>query len=148
MKLLQRILTDARVIAVSDERDTGEGFWIYLRSGFITSTTETGSIHEDTLAKAYAALRSTVSAVPVPEPEPVLHRVTLKQVNAALRAAGIEGELIREADYHYFWGDSFGFLISTCVYTCQTGTYTVKQWLEIAQELIAHAGGDQRGAQS
>lgn len=46
------------VADTSDERDTGEGVWVYLKAGWICRDTETGSIHERTWSKALACLRS------------------------------------------------------------------------------------------
>lgn len=34
---------------VSDERESGDGYWVYLNPGLINTLTETHMVHEDTL---------------------------------------------------------------------------------------------------
>lgn len=43
------ILADPRVQYISDERATGEGIWIYLKTDFVNTFLECSMIHERTL---------------------------------------------------------------------------------------------------
>lgn len=45
------------VTDISDERGFGDGVWIYLADGWTCRNSDTGSIHEDTIAEALACLK-------------------------------------------------------------------------------------------
>lgn len=59
---------------------------------------------------------------------------TIKQVNAALRKASIDAELVRGDGYHYFVGPDVEYAFGTVVCTLYTSHLTVEQWLELATE--------------
>ena len=42
---------------ISDERDRGDGIWVYLHDGWISDMLETSTIHEDTWAECIALLK-------------------------------------------------------------------------------------------
>jgi hypothetical protein len=42
---------------ISDERANGDGFWIYLKNGWVCSNSECNAVSEDTLEEAVACLR-------------------------------------------------------------------------------------------
>lgn len=46
---------------VSDERNCGDGYWIYLKPGFI-SNLECGIVHEHSIKKCVAELKAAVDA--------------------------------------------------------------------------------------
>ncbi len=46
MKIIERIKSDLRVAEVSDERELGDGFWVYLKSGWNNGSAEEHIIHE------------------------------------------------------------------------------------------------------
>lgn len=56
-KVLSAILNDPRVKTVSDERSDGGGVWVYLKPGYVSRSTDTGSIHEDSWSAAHRVLR-------------------------------------------------------------------------------------------
>lgn len=45
---------------VSDERSNGDGYWIYLKPGWIDTMFEVHMVHEDTLAECADQLRNSV----------------------------------------------------------------------------------------
>lgn len=47
------------ISSTSDERKCGDGFWIYLKDGYI-SNLECGTIHEWTIADCIAELKAAV----------------------------------------------------------------------------------------
>ena len=55
---LSAIARHPLVESVSDERGFGDGVWVYLKNGFLNEATDTGSIHEDTVAEILPLLRS------------------------------------------------------------------------------------------
>lgn len=59
-KSLARIAKDARVTDVSDETADGQGYWIYLRAGWINPALETHLIHEYTLRECEKQLRGLI----------------------------------------------------------------------------------------
>lgn len=46
---------------VEDDRINNNGWWIYLKDGYITTTTDCHTIHEDTWKQAYDALKNTIT---------------------------------------------------------------------------------------
>lgn len=57
-EIIKKILKDPRVQEISDERGMDDGFWIYLKSGWIDPIgSEAHHIHEDTPAEAYKYLK-------------------------------------------------------------------------------------------
>lgn len=46
---------------VSDERDNGDGYWVYLKSGWINTMHEVHMVHEDTLGECAEQLRHSVA---------------------------------------------------------------------------------------
>jgi len=53
---------------VSDERRDGNGYWVYLRAPFITTTSDSHTIHEETVAEVRKVFRED-TAVSVVEAE-------------------------------------------------------------------------------
>jgi hypothetical protein len=45
---------------VSDERDNEDGYWVYLKSGWINKLHEVHMVHEDTLAECADQLKNFV----------------------------------------------------------------------------------------
>lgn len=62
MKTLDRIKADPRVREVSDERGMGDGIWIYLKDGFVNSSTECSMVHESTPTAALRVLKKETEA--------------------------------------------------------------------------------------
>lgn len=60
MTTIERIKADPRVADVSDERSMGDGFWVYLKSGFAVQGDEVHCIHEDTPSDCLRELRHGV----------------------------------------------------------------------------------------
>lgn len=68
--IISRISRDKHVESVSDERQIGDGFWIYLRPGYCNCGTAGGhseavclhSYHEETPTLAYRAMLGDVTA--------------------------------------------------------------------------------------
>ena len=56
-------------------------------------------------------------------------RITLKQINDALRAAGHEEELVRGRGYFYFAGGDAAIWPSSGVYVYRLSELTLEQWL-------------------
>lgn len=54
---LEKIKEHPLVESYSDERGDGEGFWIYLKEGYVSPSTDTGTIHEDTISAAVTELK-------------------------------------------------------------------------------------------
>lgn len=53
-KTIQKILKDPRVEEISDERVNGDGFWVYLKTGFYGYEEGSHIIHEDSPTKCFA----------------------------------------------------------------------------------------------
>lgn len=99
---------------ISDERGFGDGVWIYLKDGVTCLNTDTGSIHEDTVAEALACLKraryipentdeaqlaaskarkaAAATAAPAAEARPVI-----TAVEAAVRTAAEAAEAVKAA---------------------------------------------------
>ena len=45
---------------VSDERSNGDGYWVYLKSGYINTSQDVHLVHEDTLRECAEYLRHDV----------------------------------------------------------------------------------------
>lgn len=57
-KAQHTIATDPRVQSISDERNMGDGVWVYLKPGFLNGSTDTGTIHESSFSKCLRVLRT------------------------------------------------------------------------------------------
>ena len=57
-RTLAQIARHPLVQDISDERGYGDGFWIYLKDGFINEATDTSGIHEETVAECLALLKT------------------------------------------------------------------------------------------
>lgn len=72
-------------------------------------------------------------------------RVTLNNINKALKAEGINGELCKGPDYYFFWGDDFDLLKEQGVYGIfRLGAWPVERWVEEAKERIHSGKGERR----
>ena len=60
MKLIERLERHPRVDSVSDERESGNGFWIYAAKGFWNPRLGTHGWHEDTMQQTYKAFVTQV----------------------------------------------------------------------------------------
>lgn len=58
------IQADPRVDSVSDERDTGDGCWVYLRRPYADRSREMACIHEDTIRECCDILNNDIAADP------------------------------------------------------------------------------------
>lgn len=61
---------------------------------------------------------------------------TIKQVNKALKANGIDGELIHGKGYYYFSGNSFDRCKDASVATYRISGLTVDQLIHEAKRMI------------
>jgi hypothetical protein len=64
MKYLDQLRADPRVSDISDERAYDEGVWVYLVPGWVSDSTDTGTIHERTLADIRSEMRSIRQSIP------------------------------------------------------------------------------------
>lgn len=63
-----------------------------------------------------------------------MKRVTLKQVNAALKAEGIDAELVRGQGYFYFTGKAMDVASEQGVYgVSRLGELSVERWVAEAK---------------
>jgi hypothetical protein len=70
-------------------------------------------------------------------------RVTLANVNAALRAKGYADELCRGRGYLYFWGDEAAGWFSSSVATMHLTSRSVAAWVALYEDMRAeHARKD------
>ena len=60
MRTIDRIKADPRVADVSDERDMGDGYWVYLKPGWRWVEDCLHAIHEDTPSACLRELRGGV----------------------------------------------------------------------------------------
>lgn len=58
------IKADPRVDSVSDERDTGGGYWVYLRRPYVDRSREAICIHESTISECCHILNNDITANP------------------------------------------------------------------------------------
>lgn len=81
-------------------------------------------------------------------------RVTIKSINAALAAAGIKAEIVRDQGYFYFTGDAvdkaleqgvsgvYGVPGVYAVYgvydVARLSDLTIEQWVELAKEKVTN----------
>lgn len=63
-------------------------------------------------------------------------RVTKKQIDKALKKAGIDGEIFRGDGYQYFIGKSFDKAYTTSVMVPRLSDLSVERWVEEAKHLI------------
>lgn len=62
-------------------------------------------------------------------------RVTIKQVNKALEAAGIKAELVKGDGYFYFHGEAMDNAAEQGVYgVYRLGELSVERWVQEAKE--------------
>lgn len=65
-KVTDAILAHPLVDSVSDERRLGDGYWIYLKTGWIAASMECGSIHEESPSACLKVLRKRGNIIPDP----------------------------------------------------------------------------------
>jgi hypothetical protein len=65
--------------------------------------------------------------------------MTIRDINTALRAEGIQGSLRRGRGYFYFTGADFDSCFSTSVYVFRLEGFTLAQWISEAKQMIAAA---------
>lgn len=63
-------------------------------------------------------------------------RVTKKQIDKALKAAGIRGEVHRGEGYIYFEGPDFDHAYATSVYVPRLSDFSVERWVAEARALL------------
>lgn len=63
--------------------------------------------------------------------------MTIRDINTAIRQAGIKGSLRRGRGYFYFTGADFDNCFSTSVYVYRLEGFTLEQWLNEARSMIA-----------
>lgn len=61
------IINHPAVDSVSDERDNGDGWFIYLKEGWINYELECGIIHEQTITECIKVFNSCVIPKVIPE---------------------------------------------------------------------------------
>jgi len=59
-RTIKQIESDPRVQSVSDERNSGEGVWVYLHAEYISPMMGCGTIHEDTVRDCAYEMQSVV----------------------------------------------------------------------------------------
>jgi hypothetical protein len=62
-------------------------------------------------------------------------RVTIKNINAALKAKGYEAELVRGNLYFYFVGIDTSVMKTQGVYTYKLSAYSVLDWVNLFEEM-------------
>lgn len=87
-RTLSQISRHPLVQDISDEREYGDGIWVYLKDGFINGNTDTASIHEDTVAECLALLKTAWFDI----------RDTESEIFAEARAAAKEAQNEDEAN--------------------------------------------------
>jgi hypothetical protein len=65
--------------------------------------------------------------------------MTIREINTALRAEGIQGSLRRGRGYFYFVGSDFEKCYGTSVYVYRLEAFTLQQWISEAKSMIADA---------
>ncbi len=60
-RTLRRLLADKRVDSISDERSSGDGFWIYMAPGWWDPTREVHNCHKDGMHATIAAFKASVA---------------------------------------------------------------------------------------
>jgi len=65
-----------------------------------------------------------------------MKRVTINNVNAALKGAGIDAELVRGKGYFYFAGPAMDRVYDACVCTMFITDFSVQRWVDICREKI------------
>ena len=66
-------------------------------------------------------------------------RLTFARVNAALKAAGIDAELVQGDGYLYFAGPAVEFASSTSVAVCRLNHLSIESWLYEARTIAAES---------
>lgn len=61
-KGLQKLLDDPRIESISDERDDHNGFFVYLKSDYISRTMECGTIHEMSVKACIKAMDDVIAS--------------------------------------------------------------------------------------
>lgn len=67
-------------------------------------------------------------------------RVTKKQIDEALKKAGIDGEIFRGDGYQYFVGKSFDSAHTSSIMVPRLSDFSVERWVEEAKHLIRGEG--------
>jgi hypothetical protein len=93
------IESDARVASVSDERGTGDGVWVYLKPGFKSSSTDTGSIHESCWSACLKVLKGETYEVDA-EAEDAADAEAGKEAGRLARAAASQSMVARYLAAH------------------------------------------------
>ena len=65
--------------------------------------------------------------------------MSLRKINAALAAAGIEATLARGKGYFYFVGPKADLWPTSSVMVCYLNQLTIRQWVEAYRELESHS---------
>lgn len=64
-------------------------------------------------------------------------RVTINNINAALKSAGIDGEILKGQGYYYFCGPDFDLTDERGVYgVLRLGELSIERWVAEAKEKI------------
>ena len=67
-------------------------------------------------------------------------RITINNINKALEAAGIKGELVKGEGYFYFFGESFDGCVEQGVYgVFRLTDLSVERWVQEAKAKIEEA---------
>jgi hypothetical protein len=66
-------------------------------------------------------------------------RVTLNKINAAIKAAGGEDELVRGNGYFYFVGEDTPKWHQASVYTMFLSDFTVEEWVDMWRSMSGKA---------
>jgi hypothetical protein len=65
-EVIDAINAHPRVESVSDERSLGDGYWVYLHTGWISANSECGTIHEESPSACLRELRRKGNIIPDP----------------------------------------------------------------------------------
>lgn len=63
-------------------------------------------------------------------------RVTISKINEALKAEGIDAEIVRAEGYFYFEGPAVERAFTTSVMTNRLGGMTISEWVAEAQAMV------------
>lgn len=58
MSVIEKIKADPRVEEISIECATDDGYWVYLKSGFICAASECHAVHEWTMRALWASFKT------------------------------------------------------------------------------------------
>lgn len=71
-------------------------------------------------------------------------RLTIKSVNKAIAARGIDAEIVNGGDYFYFIGDAVDNRDTTSVFVAKLNDLTLDRWLEELDGFIKNTNGSLR----